>query len=76
MVVRAIILGKLYYLVMKKANLDLLRYFNVVALKLTDGMVPASSDNYENNELMTYVEARKSTNKKTLHHCSNYIQRF
>ena len=49
---------------MKKANLDLYRYLYVVALKLKDGEEPTSSDTYENNELMMYVEARKSTNPK------------
>ena len=36
----------------------------MVALKLKDGKEPASSDSYENNELVTYAEARKSTNPK------------
>ncbi|CAB4046032.1 Hypothetical predicted protein, partial [Paramuricea clavata] len=39
-------------------------YFYVVALKLKDGKEPTSSDSYENNELVTYAEARKSTNPK------------
>ncbi|CAB3981683.1 Receptor-type tyrosine- phosphatase delta, partial [Paramuricea clavata] len=37
-------------------------YFYVVALKLKDGKEPASSDSYQNNELVTYVEAEKSSN--------------
>ncbi len=49
---------------MKKANLVLYRYFYVVALKLKDGIEPTSSDSYENNELMTYVEAGRSTRPK------------
>ncbi len=36
----------------------------MVALKLKDGKEPASSDSYETNELVTYAEARKSTNPK------------
>jgi hypothetical protein len=40
------------------------RYFYVVALKLQDGKAPASSDSYENNELVTYAEAGKSSNPK------------
>ena len=40
------------------------RYFYVVALKLKDGKEPASSDSYENNELVTYDEAENSTNPK------------
>jgi hypothetical protein len=36
----------------------------VVALKLKDGKEPTSSDSYENSELVTYAEARKSTNPK------------
>ncbi|CAB4036314.1 tyrosine- phosphatase Lar-like, partial [Paramuricea clavata] len=40
------------------------RYFYVVALKLRDGIEPASSDSYENNELVTYADAEKSTNPK------------
>ena len=36
----------------------------MVALKLKDGKEPASSASYENNELVTYAEARKSTNPK------------
>ncbi len=36
----------------------------MVALKLKDGKEPTSSDNYENNELVTYAEVRKSTNPK------------
>ncbi len=36
----------------------------MVALKLKDGKEPASSDSYKNNELVTYTEARKSTNPK------------
>ncbi|CAB4021293.1 Receptor-type tyrosine- phosphatase delta, partial [Paramuricea clavata] len=39
-------------------------YFYVVALKLKDGKEPTSSDSYENSMLVTYVEARKSTNPK------------
>ena len=34
----------------------------MVALKLKDGKEPTSSDSYENSELVTYAEARKSTN--------------
>ena len=36
----------------------------MVALKLKDGKKPTSSDSYENSELVTYAEARKSTNPK------------
>ena len=36
----------------------------MVALKLKDGKEPTSSDSYENSELVTYAEARKSTNPK------------
>ncbi|CAB4006567.1 Receptor-type tyrosine- phosphatase delta, partial [Paramuricea clavata] len=39
-------------------------YFYVVALKLKDGKEPASSDSYENNELVTYAEAENSTKPK------------
>ena len=39
-------------------------YFYVVALKLKDGKEPASSDSYENSELVTYAEAENSTNPK------------
>ncbi|CAB3981686.1 Receptor-type tyrosine- phosphatase delta, partial [Paramuricea clavata] len=39
-------------------------YFYVVASKLKDGKEPASSDSYENSELVTYAEAGKSTNPK------------
>ncbi|CAB4038919.1 Receptor-type tyrosine- phosphatase delta, partial [Paramuricea clavata] len=39
-------------------------YFYVVALNLKDGKEPASSDSYQNSELVTYSEARKSTNPK------------
>ena len=42
----------------------LFRYFYVVALKLKDDETPSSPDSYENNELVTYDEARKSTNQK------------
>ena len=49
---------------MKKANFDLCRYFYVVALKLKDGKEPNSSDTYENNDLITYAEGRRSTNPK------------
>jgi hypothetical protein len=35
-----------------------------VALKLQDGKEPASSDSYENNELVTYAEAENSTKPK------------
>ena len=35
-----------------------------MALKLKDGKEPTSSASYENNELVTYAEARKSTNPK------------
>ena len=40
------------------------RYFYVVGLKLKDGKEPASSDSYENNELVTYGEAENSSNPK------------
>ncbi|CAB3990869.1 receptor-type tyrosine- phosphatase S-like isoform X2 [Paramuricea clavata] len=40
-------------------------YFYVVALKLKGGKEPASSDSYENSELVKYAEARKSTNPKS-----------
>ena len=36
----------------------------MVALKLKDGKEPASSDSYENSELVTYAEAENSTNPK------------
>ena len=36
----------------------------MVALKLQDGKEPASSDSYENNELVTYAEAENSTKPK------------
>ena len=36
----------------------------MVALKLKDDETPSSPDSYENNELVTYEEARKSTNQK------------
>ena len=36
----------------------------MVALKLKDGKEPTSSDSYQNSELVTYAEARKSTNPK------------
>ena len=36
----------------------------MVALKLTDGREPASSDNCKNNELVTYAEAENSTKPK------------
>jgi hypothetical protein len=36
----------------------------VVALKLKDGKEPASSDSYENDELVTYAEAENSTKPK------------
>ncbi|CAB4007597.1 Receptor-type tyrosine- phosphatase delta [Paramuricea clavata] len=39
-------------------------YFYVVALKLKDDKEPASSDSYENNELVTYAEAKHSTDPK------------
>ncbi|CAB3986009.1 tyrosine- phosphatase Lar isoform X3, partial [Paramuricea clavata] len=39
-------------------------YFYVVALKLKDGKGPASSDNYENNELVTYAQAGNLSNPK------------
>ena len=42
----------------------LLRHFYVVALKLKDDKEPKSSGSYENNELVTYVEARKSPDPK------------
>ena len=35
-----------------------------MALKLENGKEPSSSGSYENNELMTYVEERKSSNPK------------
>ena len=35
-----------------------------MAFKLKDGKEPSSPDSYENNELVTYDEARKSTNQK------------
>ena len=35
-----------------------------MALKLKDGKEPKSSDSYENSELVTYAEARKSTDPK------------
>lgn len=38
------------------------RYFYVVVWKLKDGKEPKSSDNYKNNELVTYDEQEKSTN--------------
>ena len=40
------------------------RQFYVVALKLTDGKEPSSPDSYENNDLVTYDEARKSSTPK------------
>ena len=36
----------------------------MVALKWKDDETPSSPDSYENNELVTYDEARKSTNLK------------
>ena len=36
----------------------------MVALRLKDGKEPTSSDSYENNELVTYAEATRSTNPK------------
>ena len=36
----------------------------MVALKLQDGKEPSPPDSYENNGLVTYVEARKSSNPK------------
>ena len=36
-----------------------------MALELKDGKEPTSSDSYENSELVTYTEARKSTNPKS-----------
>jgi hypothetical protein len=36
----------------------------VVALKLKEREEPTSSGSYENSELVTYAEARKSTNSK------------
>ena len=36
----------------------------MVALKLKVGKEPTSSDSYQNSELVTYAEARKSTNPK------------
>ena len=42
----------------------LFRHFYVVALKLKDGEEPNSSGSYENNELVTYAEARKSSDPK------------
>ena len=35
-----------------------------MALKLKDDETPSSPDSYENNELVTYDAARKSTNQK------------
>ena len=35
-----------------------------MALKLENGKEPSSSDSYENNELVKYEEARKSSNPK------------
>ena len=41
------------------------RYFYVVALKLQDeNEKPSSSGSYENNQLVTYYEARKLSNPK------------
>ena len=40
------------------------RYFYVVALKLKDGKELASSDSYEDNKLVTYATAQKSTKPK------------
>ena len=41
------------------------RYFYVVALKLKGGKEPTTSpDSYENNDLVTYAEAKRSTNPK------------
>ncbi|XP_028402633.1 uncharacterized protein LOC114525468 [Dendronephthya gigantea] len=39
-------------------------HFYVVALKLKDGKEPKSSGSYDNNELVTYAEARKSSDPK------------
>ncbi|CAB4010637.1 AGAP009518, partial [Paramuricea clavata] len=39
-------------------------HFYVVALTLKDGQGGQSPDSYENNDLMTYAEARKSTDPK------------
>jgi hypothetical protein len=36
----------------------------VVALKLKDGKEPTSSDSYQNSELLTHAEAKKSTKPK------------
>ena len=36
----------------------------MVALKLKDGIQPISSDSYEDSELVTYAEAKRSTNPK------------
>ena len=36
----------------------------MAALKLKDGKEPTSSDSYQSSELVTYAEARKSTNPK------------
>ena len=36
----------------------------MVALKLIDGKEPTPSNSYENNELVTYAEATRSTNPK------------
>jgi hypothetical protein len=47
----------------KKAHF-VYRYFYVVALNLKDGKERASSDSYENNELVTYAEAENSTKMK------------
>ena len=40
------------------------RTFYIVALKLPDGKEPFSPDSYENNDLVTYGEAQKSSNPK------------
>ena len=40
------------------------RYFYVVAIKMKDGKGPELSGSYENNELVTYVEARRSPDLK------------
>ena len=40
------------------------RKFYVVALKLPDGKEPSSPDSYENNDLVTYNEARKLSTPK------------
>ena len=45
---------------MHLTNRILSSYFYVVALKPEDGKEPSSPDSYENDDLVTYAEARKS----------------